>query len=339
MSEQANTTPEFGSQPEDLVSFSEAINAIRTHNDQFSMGKLMVNALVEHLDEAQRAQELVDAGVPQEEAEATVTWVGADKVPLSEEEQMARSVVGVTNAPVLESVGLTLSPLRKTSTMFGPKGEQSVGVVRLQVTDGGKFSSFLLATKPEDVNDDFRKDSASVVSSLVQETSDAIASNEDAQTALETLAYGKGILAGLEHIGLGEASIAQKLGALSEHAQQGDVKEYVLADRVGLLQEAGEQGFGPSQWQKDATAKFLTGRWTDVVNVLKAAKANPKATELFNGLLKSAQASLDYAKADWSKIKAEGYGGGSGYGSGFEDVFQTVGLELSMLASPDEEAK
>src|ERR1039457_5324063 len=171
MSEQANTTPEFGSQPEDLVSFSEAINAIRTHNDQFSMGKLMVNALVEHLDEAQRAQELVDAGVPQEEAEATVTWVGADKVPLSEEEQMARSVVGVTNAPVLESVGLTLSPLRKTSTMFGPKGEQSVGVVRLQVTDGGKFSSFLLATKPEDVNDDFRKDSASVVSSLVQETS------------------------------------------------------------------------------------------------------------------------------------------------------------------------
>ena len=67
---------------------------------------------------------------------------------------MARSIVGITNAPVLESTGLTLSPLRTTSTMYSNKGEQSVGKIRLQVTDGSKFSNFLLAVNLGDTTDE-----------------------------------------------------------------------------------------------------------------------------------------------------------------------------------------
>lgn len=339
MSEQSVPTPEFGSKPEDITAFNEAIGAINAHNDQFSMGRMMARAMFDHLDEAQKAQELVDAGATQEEAEQTAAFVGSDKVPLTEEEQMARSIVGMTNAPVLEATGLTLSPLRTTSTMYSSKGEQSVGKVRLQVTDGGKFSSFLLTTNPEDANEDFQKSAAGVVGSLIAEASDAIASDQDEQTALETLAYGKGIIAGLEHIGLGDAPVAKRLSDLAEHAQQGDVKEFVLAERAGLFQEPGEQGFGPSQWQRDASTQFMTDNWGNILNILKMTKSNPKAQELFSQLLKNAQADLDFAKDDWKKLKEEGYGGGGEYGSGFEEVFQTVELELNLLASPDEEAK
>lgn len=337
MSEFTAPTPEFGSRPEDLAAFNEAIGSINEHNDQFSMGKLMARAMLDHLDEAQRAQELVDAGATQEEAEQTVDFVGSDKLPLTEEEQMARSIVGITNAPILETTGLTLSPLRTTSTMYSSKGEQSVGKVRLQVTDGSKFSNFLLTVNPEDANEDFQNNAAGVANSLIAEATDAIANDTGEQTALETLAYGKGIVAGLEHIGLAESPVTDKLRTLYEHAQQGDVKEYVQADNIGLFQEPGEQGFGPSQWQRDATVEYLTTHWSQVLDVVKAAKANPDAKELFAQLTKSAQASLDYAKADWAKAKAEGYGGGGSYGEGFEQTFETVGLELSMITSPDKD--
>ena len=307
MSEYTAPTPEFGSRPEDLAAFNEAIGSINEHNDQFSMGKLMARAMLDHLDEAQRAQEL---------AEQTVDFVGSDKLPLTEEEQMARSVVGITNAPVLEATGLTLSPLRTTSTMYSSKGEQSVGKVRLQVTDGSKFSNFLLAVNPEDANEDFQQNAAGVASSLIAEATDAIANDTDEQTALETLAYGKGIVAGLEHIGLAESPVTDKLRTLYEHAQQGDVKEYVQADNIGLLKAPEEQGFGPSQWHRDATPEYLTTHWGQVLDVIKAAKANPSAKDLYEQLLQSAQGSLDYAKSDWAKAKSEGYGGGGDCGEG-----------------------
>ena len=339
MSEFTTPTPEFGSRPEDLVAFSKAIGSINEHNDQFSMGKLMARAMLDHLDEAQRAQGLVDAGATQEEAEQTVDFVGSDKLPLTEEEQMARSIVGITNAPVLESTGLTLSPLRTTSTMYSNKGEQSVGKIRLQVTDGSKFSNFLLAVNLGDTTDEFQQNVADVAYGLIAEASDAIANDSDEQTALETLAYGKGIVAGFEHIGLAKSPVIVKLRNLYEHAQQGDVKEYVQADNIGLLKGPEEQGFGPAQWQRDASTEYLVTLWDQVLDVLKAAKANPNAKALFVQLTNSAQASLDYAKADWAKIKAEGYGGGGSYGEGFEKAFENVGLELSLVTSPDEEAK
>ncbi len=50
-------------------------------------------------------------------------------------------------------------------------------------------------------------------------------------------------------------------------------------------------------------------------------------------------ASSDYAKTDWAKLKTEGYMGGGSYGEGFEKAFEAVGLELSLINSPDEEVK
>lgn len=332
--EEEGTYPKFGSTPEDINAFNETIQAIISHNEQFNLGGLMARALIDHAEETQKVHELVDEGATIEEAEQTIAFVGNEKVPLTEEEQMARSIVGMTNAPVLEATGLTLSPLRETSTMFSDKGEQTVGRIRLRVTDGGKFSSFLLATNPEADNEDFQNNIALVVGNLIAETSDAIANGQDEQTAMETLAYGKGIIAGLEHIGLSDSYVARQLSDLVDNAQQGHVKEFVLAERVGLFQEPGEKGFGPSQWQRDATTQFMIDNWGNVISVLKMAKHNPNAQELFDRLLNTAIADLEFAKTDWEQIKAgldDNKGYGKDYGSGFEEVFRTVELELKRL--------
>ncbi len=336
MNEITHLTPEFGSRPEDITAFNEAIASIDGHNAQFSLGNMMARALLDHLDDSQRVQELVDAGASEDEAEQTVHFVGSEKLQLTEQEQMARSIIGVTNTPVLEASGLSLSPLRTTATMFSNKGEQSVGKVRLQITDGGSFSNFLLSVHPEDANEDFKVNTTNIVKGIITETSDSIAEGVDDRMALETLAYSKGIIAGLEHLGLGNEPAAYKLSKLYEHAQQGDIKEYVQACDIGILQEPGEPTFGPSRWQRDATPEFLATNWNRVLDVVKAAKANPRAAELFDQLAVSTQATLDYAKDDLDNIKAEGYGG-KHYGEGFEKVFETVELELNLINSPDEE--
>jgi len=335
MSEFTVSKPEFGSRPEDLAAFIETIANINRHNEQFSFGALMVRAIYDQIGEAQRAQELIDAGATQDDAEQMAAFVGSDKLPLSEEEQMARSIVGITNVPVLEAIGLTLSPLRETIAMYSLQGEQSVGEVRLQVTDGSKFSTFLLAVNPKDANENFQQSAVDVAGSVIAEARDAIADDADEQTVLETLAYAKGVVAGLEHIGLGELPVTTELNRLYEHAQQGDVREYVKAGKVGLLTKPEEQVFGLASWQRDASPKYLKDHWSQVLEVIKAAKVNPNAAELFAELVISAQNSLDYAKADLVKIKSDGYGGGD-YGKGFEEIFETVGLELSMLNSPED---
>ncbi|TSC64375.1 MAG: hypothetical protein G01um101493_143, partial [Microgenomates group bacterium Gr01-1014_93] len=39
--------------------------------------------------------------------------------------------------------------------------------------------------------------------------------------------------------------------------------------------------FGPGDWQSDSTPEALAGRWNEALAILRAAKANPKAQELY----------------------------------------------------------
>lgn len=340
MSEPTPTTPEFSPQSQDVIAFNEAMASINQHNKQFSLGRVLARAVIEGVQKAERTQDLVDAGATQEEAEQTVDFVDSDKTSLFEEEQMARSIVGVANAPVLEAIGLRLSPLRTKGTVHSEGKEQPIGEVRLGVADGGKLTNFLLTVNPDLVDDDFRQNATYLADSLITETADDIANSTTVSTeTLETLAYGKGIVASLEHIGLVNTAETERIGKLYDHAQKGDVKEYVQADSIGLFREPGKEGYSPSKWQRDASSAYLARHWNQVLEVVSDTKANPNAHELFTQVAESAQASLDFAKTDWAKMKqARGSSGGS-YGQGFEEVFETVGLELKFITSPDEEKK
>lgn len=337
MSERVNDHPEYTATLENMSAVTGAIAALDLHNATFSVGRFLACTTFQTRDRAKIASELAAKGVPDDEATAAAAWLDTS-VPLNDVEEMARSIVGSTNAPVLEAVGLGLSPLRVTSSVRKSAGRQEVGVVRLQVVDGGKLSGFLLSAKPEEADDAFKQSMLAVTSDMVSEASDAIATGRrGGLTALETLAYGPGIVSGLEQIGLAESTAAVQLRELCEHAQQGDVREFVVAKKAGLLDEPGAPVFGPSTWQTDTHPQaVLYIRWQGILTILREAQANPKAQVLAAQLLAKAQAHLEYAKADWKKMRSSELPM-PGYGEGFDDVFQRIGLEFSVLNSPDNE--
>jgi hypothetical protein len=217
--------------------------------------------------------------------------------------------------------------------MFGPKGKSSVGALRVEADDVGKFGNFLSAVDPADADDDFKERITGVTNRLIREAADAIIAGEDEQAILEGIfANNKDVLSGLESVGLGDSTTAEALRTMSEHYKQGDIKEYIQAERIGLFHEPGSDGFGPSLWQRDEHAEGLTNRWGDVIDILKAAKTNPNAQALFEDLLASARGALSYARDDWAKMQDEGKYNET-YGQGFDEVLQNVGRELNTLAN------
>lgn len=331
MSEQSSQDPEFGKNPEDIAAFNDAISALNEHNSQFSLGKLMADALIESAEESARIHDLTEAGATEDEARQTVEFVGGDKVPFSEEEEMARSVLGITNAHVLGQTGLGLSPPREQGVMLSAKGKTSFGKVNLQFTDGGKFSSFLGRVDAEAIDDSFKQKVSGVVGSLLNEVRSAVSSGTpDANGALEALAYSQGIANGLERVGANE-EVIEKLRALGEHSQSGTLYEYVRADSIGLLVEPDKQQFGPSQWQRDATPDYLRNGWGNVLEILKTAKENPDGAEMFDELTEKAKINLAAARADLEEIQKEG-NYSEGYGDGFPAVFDEVEQALAKIS-------
>ncbi len=328
----STNSQEFGSIPEDVAAFNELTGSIRRHNDQFSMGAMLTRAFVDNVNAAERVQGLVNEGASLEDAEQAIDFVGDDKPTFSEEEEMGRAVVGFANMSTLRAAGLKFSPLRKIATMYSARApQQSAGAIHFQIEDGGKFSGFL---QNVDVSsDDLRNSVDHVIADVVLEAKALITSGQDNQVVLETLTYAPGVAAGLNHIGL-DSNHARELGKLYEHSQIGDVREYVAADELGLLNTPETQKFGPSQWQKDSTNEYLAKKWREVLDVIQVLKDNPKASVLFNQLIESARASLSVAEADWNVSKSTYKG--STYGSKFDSVFESVGLELDFLASKEE---
>lgn len=335
--DQPNPSAEFGSQAADVNAFNDIVGEVEKHNAQFSLGAMLARTIVDRVAIGQKAESLIAEGANPEEAEETAEFIGIDRMPVEEEQLMMRELLGITNGSVLDAAGLAISPLRKDFTVFGNVGMQSVGKVRLRIADGGKFSGFLFAVKEDAVTDILQGNIRSTVQGTVQEVEEAVLTEPDNPMISETLAYAEGISAGLERLGI-KSPEAERLKVLATHATQGDIREYVKADKLQLLTKPEDQAFGPAQWQQDATGEYLNKRWGEILSTIKEAQANPKASELSSQLLAAARTSLDYAKADWTALKqAEPYATQGEYGKDFEGIFEAVGLELDLLSSPDEE--
>ncbi|MBI2592226.1 hypothetical protein HYW36_01995 [Candidatus Saccharibacteria bacterium] len=329
MSTQEQTTSESHPQSQATRQFNEALVAIHAHNDEYSLGKAMAHSIFGIIGPNLRIGKLMESGMTELEARRIVAEEGPETVPHSEEQEMARGILDLTSAQTLQPIGLKITPVRQQAVMFGPQGKEEIGPVRLQLEDGDKFGSFLSGIGQEQVDDDFRKNVAFTVGSILVELSDAIASGQDKDFVLETFTAADELIKGLEDIGLGESEVAKKLRDYAEHAKTGDLTEFVLAERIQLFVEPGTPTFGPSQWQRDATPKFLQDRWDEVVALLRKAKANPRAEALFNQLMENAKANLDYARKDWTELKGK-YG--KDYGKGFDGVFNEVDVRLQGLS-------
>lgn len=329
--EATNLTPEFGSQPEDIAAFNELVGAVANHNGQFTVGALVRSTFRQAFQMVNHTQELIDKGLDETSAEEAAQNLHDDTPTFSEEEEMARAVVGMANMPALVASGLKISPQRVLITRAQTiLPEQTAGIVRFQIADGGKFSNFLLNVYAP--SDELQKSVNNVITDVVGEAKQLINDGTDNQVVLETLVYTPGVLNGLKHIGL-ETEQTKALQQLHEHAQTGDVKEYVAADTMQLLAPPEKQHYGPAEWQIDSTNEILAERWSNALELIRTIKANPKAHKLFKTVIDSTRVSLVTAQANWKEIKSEYLAAGNG--SDYDAIFESVGLELDFLASED----
>ncbi len=334
MTEATAQSHEFGSQPQDVEAFIAAYDAVQDYNGQFSLGKMMARTVIEGVRQAEKAQELVQEGASFEEAQEAVEFVGEEKADVQDEQHMLRELVGITNESALESSGLTLSPLREDFSIHSTEGTQNVGKVRLGISEGSKFSSFLMSVAPQDVSERLQKAATGVVLDILSETEGAIAEDRDLNNVAEALVYADGIIAGLERLGLGGSAVAADLKSLAVYAGQGIAHEYVVAKRLQLFKDPENQGFGPATWQRDASNDVLEANWGDVLTAIRDTMSNPNGNKLARDLMDAARKLLNAAKIDWQDLRADtSYG--PDYGKDFDNIFETVGLELDMLASPD----
>ena len=305
---------EFGETPSDRHAFVSVIEGITNHNKEHSIGKMIGRAF---------AGAIESEDIPDKKK-------SKKKVMLSDEQEMYRGLLGVTNEQTLTAVGLSLTPVREKAIMLVSNGTlDSVGELRVQVADGRKLIGFLSRLKPGMIGEDLNDAIGKVAEDLLKEAFETVPSS-DKDDSLELLAYMNGIVLAMEKAGIQSESIV-KLKELAQHITAGDVREFILAKQIGLYEEIGGENYGPSKWQSDARKETLEKKWTKVIQVLEMAKKNPNAINLFNDLLKLAQENLDYAMKDWSSEKNELGDSEKEYGEGFDEVFERISLEISLL--------
>jgi len=331
------TTPEtnFGGNPEDLAAFTDALGAVDAHNDEYSIGKVMARAITSEVKKAVDANELVEMGATEEDAEIAAGFAHTEN--MSQEREVARSILGMTNLVTLEQVGLGITPMRPDSFIIGNGEELEIGKVRASLVDGGKLTSFLDTIEPENLTEAATNSIKKVLNGLVLETREAVRGTSDDEgksTLFETLAYAPGIVVGLERLGLGDTDETSRLKALAEHNQQGDLREYVIMGDMQLDREIDNQQFGPAQWYLDASPDFLRQEWGKVIDFIRSVQTNPQAKDTFRISLDNARKSLEASQADWAVRKTTEPYASSKYGKGFEDIFETIKLELDFL-DPD----
>lgn len=329
MTEFTDRKSEFGSTADDIKAFNDAMNSLADHNNRFNLGKLLTVTIRDTIFKANNAQELVDAGATAKEAEEIVDWEREDKIPFNEEQQMNRSIVAVINDSIFDSVGLSVSPVRKNATLVGSDSVQSCGKVRAWLIDGDKFSHFLMAVNPTDTDEEFKHNVLVVVNDLLQETTDSVDIDSDDYQFAEQYIHGLNIIKGLKNIGLEESKTIRQLRLFSKYLDQGTFTEYVLAYKIGLFEPNGE-GFGPSNWHRDATEEFLANKWNEVIAIIKKAKENPNGQDISEDLLNCAIEKLDYARQDWTQIKNSPNNNEKIHD--YDNVYNIIGLELNMLS-------
>lgn len=297
--------------------FMQAMEALRAHNQEHSWGKMLGKHLVEGIEAADREEkgEMPDF-----------------QMTASDGQEMDREILGITNEEALKAIGLALSPVRKDAILLSSAGlNDSVGEVRARIQDGNSFVSFLEGLIPQSANEPLQQALDQVAGDLYKEALEVDAKSEEGIEALACLRKVAGIM---NRLGVCTEN-CRELKELGEHVAAGNVREFIAAKKIGLYDEVGGNNFGPSEWQTDATKDFLDNRWGRVLEVLEASRQNPRARELFEDLMGRAWESLNYAKADWQRLKTEravdGYG--TKYGKGFDEIFERISLELNILNS------
>lgn len=240
------------------VDIGRLLPDLEVYNRQFSIGFMMFQVIDERVHEPEEG--------PREKTP-----------PLTPEDIYRRHIFE------FESTGLSLEPVRGPGTMFGPEGEQSSSVMRLNLSDGKKFQEYLQALKPGEITPSQAEGLKTVTQLLTQQLiSEYRLADPTDERLMELFGNVSSIIQRYRELdpdGLnGLASSVEGLSNLWEIAKMKYLREYLAVQQEGLLN--GDKFFGPAAWHTDANVDFYMTRWKNAVALARAVGNNPNATKL-----------------------------------------------------------
>lgn len=240
---------------------------ISRYNSQFSMGAMMSRSLLSFI-------RFEDETGDDEPAGSAVNLAGEE-----EYQQMTASALDVIHRDTLDKIGLSLEPVAKGATLMAMGEEASTGQMRVNIADKNRFTSFLGALEPEQIEQTGLKVNLESLSGvLAQQVLDNYDLQQPSDEALQLFGSLSTIVDQYHRLGMEEA--VGQLETYLQHARQGDLREYIAVEQTRLFQEPGK-GFGPADWQTDSSPEFLENRWNEALTILMMAKDNPKAQALY----------------------------------------------------------
>lgn len=263
---------------------------ISAYNDQFSLGASMAGMLRSLMDRA-----------GQDEAEEPVPTQLTKSID-EDSQQMTASGLNVIHEGTLNNLGLSLEPVSgKTSTIYTSEGAVETGEMRLNIKDRSQFSAFLKALGKAQVTESPLGEHLGELTDILNKQ---ILDNYNLdQPDDETLAFlGSLDTVVNEYKRLGLTTQAEQMEEYLQHSRQGNLREFVALKTSGLMQEPNE-GFGPADWQKDASTEFLERKWQRAIVLLRQLRNNPNAQEMYRQLLDQLNRCLPLAQANLPELQ------------------------------------
>ena len=259
---------------------------INQYNDKFSLGASMFSLLKQHLENTDGNEE---------------------KKPLTnnineESQHMSASALDVMHQATLNNLGLALEPVSgKDVTIFTSEGATGTGEMRLNIKDRSQFSSFLKGLEINQVTETpLNHHLKSLTDILNQQILDNYNLQEPDDNTLSFLGSLDNIVSEYNRLGLKEE--AQTMEEYLTHAREGNLREFIALRTSGLMQEP-NKGFGPADWQKDASPTYLKNHWDEAIRLLRTLRNNPKAMELYNQLFTHLNKCLPLAQTSLEELE------------------------------------
>ncbi len=279
----------------------EAVKAlfegINKYNDQFSIGTTLARLLRRDIE-----KQLKDREGQNVSKEGGTPFRLKDK-PLREEgvnQQISAINLFYQNQQILGQIGLTLEPVSgKKATLFMEDASVGAGEIRLNITDGEKFTSFLSVLSPDQVkNANLSGDLKKLAEVFVSQITDQYNLSDPSDEALQLFGRMAGIIGQYKRLGLGDS--IEKMEIYLTYMKQGNLREYLAIEKEDLF-KGPDDGWGPAKWQTDATPKRLREYWGGAMDILESMKTNPKAENLYKTLKNHLKMCVDKAKLNIPK--------------------------------------
>lgn len=234
----------------------------------------------------------------------------AEEVTGESSKKISVGELGKMHERALEKTGLSLEPV-STGTLISRDEERPSSEMRMNVSDGGKFITYLKALDEKQLSESQIKGLQTVAQSLTtQLTQQYELDNPNDKRMIELLGHLDQITQQYKRLDeQGKTNLSKPVGNLVTHldaSRKGYLREHVLAEKEQLLSTNQDHTFGPYDWWSDSSSKsFKDNYWKTALEAAKKISDNPKANDLYRQVLSNFKGALRFSKEEIKKRLAQ----------------------------------